>query len=138
MRPLQKPCSAGVIRRTFAAALACSAAAVPTAYAQGYYNLDAGRPARVEDALPTPRYELDLQLPSLRFETLSSGVHRWRIEPKLTFGVAPFTDVELRAPFVVVASPDLNTPNKSGFGGLAIGTMHAFGVETGPWPAPKG
>ena len=30
--------------------------------AQGYYNLDAGRPGRVEDASPTARYELQLQL----------------------------------------------------------------------------
>lgn len=27
-----------------------------------YYNLDAGRPTRVEDALPAARYELEMQL----------------------------------------------------------------------------
>ena len=127
--------AANVIRRALTLCVACSSVAGSSARAQGYYNLDAGRPTRVEDALPTPRYELDVQFPSLRVESLSSGLRRWRIEPKMTYGIAPFTDVEVRAPFIVVASPDSNTPNKSGFGGLAVGAMHAFGVERGTWPA---
>lgn len=104
-------------------------------YAQtGYYNLDAGRPTRVEDATPTPRHELEVQLAPLRFEKLGSGVQRWRLEPKIAYGIAPFTDVELRAPYLVVASPDTGTGLRYGVGGVAMGAMHAFGIEHDRWP----
>jgi hypothetical protein len=116
-------------------ALACNAIALTRAHAQsGYYNLDAGRPTRVEDASPAPRYELEVQLPSLRFERVASGVRRWRMEPKIVYGVAPFTELEFRAPLIVVDSPDPDVPRRSGLGGLAIGALHAFGVERSSWP----
>ena len=54
-----------------AVALAALLAAVLGAPAGGqthYYNLDAGRPTRVEDALPTERYGLDVHLAALRLE----------------------------------------------------------------------
>src|SRR4051812_49970316 len=70
--------------------------------AQGYYNLDAGRPGRIEDATPTPRYELELQILPLRFEQYASGARRWRADSKVAYGVSPFTEVELRLPFLVV------------------------------------
>lgn len=44
-----------------------------TLTAQEYYNLDAGRPTRVEDATPTARQELDIQMPSLRVDRLAGG-----------------------------------------------------------------
>ncbi|MEP6731879.1 MAG: hypothetical protein ABJE10_14625 [bacterium] len=110
-----------------------------------YYNRDAGRPSRIEDASPTPRYELELQLAPLRFEKLESGVQRWRVEPKMAYGIAPFTDVEIRVPYIAVNAPD--SPRKSGIGGIAIGALHAFGLEnaarpafalSGEWIAPVG
>jgi hypothetical protein len=52
-----------------------------SASAQGYYNLDAGRPGRVEDASPTARYELELQLLPVRFERFGGGGTRWRSDP---------------------------------------------------------
>jgi hypothetical protein len=106
------------------------------AQAQGdYYNRDSGRPTRIEDANPTPRYELELQLAPLRFETLGSGARRWRVEPKMAYGFAAFTDVELRVPYIVVDSPDPEAPLRSGVGGVALGVMHAFGVERQSRPA---
>jgi hypothetical protein len=63
-----------------------------------YYNLDAGRPTRVEDAVPTERNSVDLHLAALRLERLDDGTYRWRGEPKLSFGVLPMTSLELRAP----------------------------------------
>ncbi|MEO8620445.1 MAG: hypothetical protein ABI625_05220 [bacterium] len=106
------------------------------AHAQsGYYNLDAGRPTRVEDASPAPRYELEVQLPSLRFERVASGVRRWRMEPKLVYGFAPFSEIEFRAPLIVVDSPEPDVPRRSGLGGVAVGALHAFGIERRLWPA---
>ena len=117
-------------------ALACAAVAGAPARAQtGYYNLDAGRPGRVEDALPAHRYELEVQFPSVRLERLANGSHRWRVEPKVVYGVAPFSELELRAPFIVVDSPEPGVPLRSGLGGVALGVMHAFGAERIAWPA---
>lgn len=100
----------------------------------GYYNLDAGRPGRIEDALPTPRDELELQLAPARFERVGGGVRRVRLEPRLAYGVAPLTEVEFRVPFVMSSSPDPETPLRMGLGGLGVGVMRALGVEQGQWP----
>ena len=99
-----------------------------------YYNRDSGRPTRIEDANPTALYELELQLAPLRFEKLGSGALRWRAEPKMSYGLAPFTDVEIRVPYIVVDATEPEAPLKRGVGGIAIGAMHAFGVEKKTWP----
>ena len=67
-----------------------------------FYNLDALRPNRVEDALATERYALDAQLAPLRLERFSDGSYRWRSEPKLSYGILPFTELEVRAPLLYV------------------------------------
>jgi hypothetical protein len=105
------------------------------AQGQGYYNLDAGRPGRVEDAAPAPRYELDLQLLPVRFEQLAGGTRRWRTDQKASFGIAPFTELEMRAPILLIDSPTPGVPLTSGLGGVAVGALHAFGLETGRVPA---
>ncbi len=117
-------------------ALLCLAATAGDANAQhGYYNLDAGRPTRLEDATPAARFEMELQLAPVRFEQVATGVKRWRIEPKVAYGIAPFTEVEFRAPYLVVVPPDTGSPVRHGIGGVALGVMHAFTIERGPWPA---
>lgn len=117
--------------------LACSIITLAGAplLAQGdYYNRDSGRPTRIEDAIPTPRYELEFELAPLRVEKLGSGARRWRLEPKLAYGIAPFTDVELRFPYIIVDSPQPDAPRTSGVGGIAVAALHAFGVERSAWP----
>jgi hypothetical protein len=100
-----------------------------------YFNLDAGRPTRVEDAIPTPRYELDLQLVPIRYELLANDARRWRADPKMTYGIAPLTEIELRVPVLVVDPRIAGSPIATGVGGLAVGALHAFGLETGQVPA---
>ena len=109
-------------------------AALEPARAQGYYNLDAGRPGRVEDASPTARYELELQLLPVRFERFASGATRWRADPKLSYGVAPFTELELRVPLLQVNARG-GSRSQAGIGGIAIGGLHALTLETGAIPA---
>ena len=70
-----------------------------------YYNLDADRPTRIEDAVPTERYGLDVHLAALRVERLDDGTYRWRAEPKVSYGLLPMTSLELRAPFAYVERP---------------------------------
>ena len=113
----------------------CALASTPAGAQGGYYNLDSSRPTRIEDAAPTPLYELELQLAPLRFEKLATGLKRWRVEPKMSYGVAPFTEIEIRAPLIVVDPLDPDAPHTVGLGGLAVGALHALGVERPRWPA---
>jgi hypothetical protein len=117
------------------AALFASAASTLPAQTD-YRNLDAGRPLRAEDALVVPRWALDVQLPSLRIERFGSGVTRWRLEPKAAFGVAPFTEIELRVPYLEVVPPSGSGGTRThGLAGVAVSMVHAFGVETPHHPA---
>jgi hypothetical protein len=95
-----------------------------------YRNLDAGRPLRIEDALVTPRWSFDVQLPSVRAERYGSGVTRWRAEPKVSYGIAPFTEVEVRVPVLYVIPLPSAGARTSGIAGVAVSVVHAFGVET--------
>ena len=129
--------------RTRASGVRLSGCALPIALsvlplqltAQGYYNLDAGRPTRVEDASATPRYSLDLQLVPVRYELYASGARRWRADPKVSYGIAPFTELEIRLPVLVVDPRIAGVGRTAGLGGLAVGGLHAFGLETGSMPA---
>jgi hypothetical protein len=98
----------------------------------GYYNLDSGRPTRIEDALPTPRGELEAQFLPLRGEWVSDGTARQRVEPKLSYGVLPMTEIELRVPLVRSQSP--GSAATVGIASAAVSALHAFNVET-RWPA---
>ena len=114
-------------------ALLAFSLALHTAGAQtGYYNLDSGRPTRIEDALPTPRGELEAQFLPVRAEWIGGGTALQRIEPKLSYGVLPMTEIELRVPLVRSQSP--GTVTTVGIASAAVSALHAFNVET-RWPA---
>lgn len=120
-------------RQSTAWALVLAFATFRAAAAQSsYYNLDSGRPVRVDDALPTARGELEIQLLPLRGERLGDGTERFRVEPKVSYGVLPMTEIELRVPVVHVQGP--TSPATIGIASAGIGALHAFNVETG-WPA---
>jgi hypothetical protein len=103
--------------------------------AQEYYNLDAGRPTRLEDATPTARDELDLEMPALRLDQVADGPRLWRAESKISYGLAAFTDLELRVPLILIDPPTASGPRIIGLGGLAIGATRALTLETGAMPA---
>jgi hypothetical protein len=115
----------------WSAALALLAVRV-VAGQSSYYNLDSGRPTRVEDAIPTPRGELEIQFLPVRAEWVGDGTQRLRYEPKLAFGILPMTEIEARVPFVQVHSP--GSPIVVGVASAGLGALHAFNVET-KWPA---
>jgi hypothetical protein len=121
------------LARSFAVCLTSLLLGASGASAQsGYYNLDSGRPTRVEDALPTPRGELEVQFLPLRAEWLSDGSQRQRFEPKLSYGIFPMTEIEARLP--IVHTQSRNSVANLGIASAAIGALHAFNVET-RWPA---
>lgn len=100
-----------------------------------YFNLDAGRPTRVEDAVPVERYALDVQLAPARVERLDDGSFRWRVEPRLSFGALPFTEVTLRVPYGGVRSRDSSGVRESGVTSIGVGVLRAFNLERTRVPA---
>ena len=113
-------------------------ASLPVATGGGqahYYNLDAGRPTRVEDATPTERFGLDLHLAAFRFERLVDGTYRWRAEPKASYGLLPMTSLEIREPLTYLERPGRRRRGKVAMSGLGIGALHALNVETAGLPA---
>ena len=118
-------------------AAACVAVVARSAAAQTQYrNLDAGRPGRVEDAEPAARYTLDIDLAAFQVERLSGGTLRYRAEPKLAYGILPFTELEVRLPIVQVTPPSgSGVQSAAGIAGLSVGMLHAFNLETSDVPA---
>jgi hypothetical protein len=100
-----------------------------------YYNLDAGRPTRVEDAVPTERYGLDLHLAALRVERLDDGTYRWRAEPKVSYGLLPMTSIELRAPLTYLERPGARDEGTLALSGIGVGALRALNVERRWLPA---
>jgi hypothetical protein len=98
----------------------------------GYFNTDASHPLRVEDALATELFGLELHFPGVRFERLDSGAQRWRVEPSLSFGAFPRTAVEIRSSFVY---REATARPRGGLSGIGFNVFHALNTETSGLPA---
>lgn len=98
-----------------------------------YYNTDARRPVRIEDAYPVERYAFELQVAPLRLERSDRGSYHWEFEPELAYGILPRTHLEVGVPlrFADGAGGDA----EFGFGGIAISALHNLNVETTGLPA---
>ena len=123
-----------LVRHVAIALLGAPLVAAPACAQAGYYNLDAGRPTRIEDAVTVERYGLDLQLAPSRFERLDGGALRWRAEPKLSFGAMPMTELEVRMPLVYTRAAS-GGASRFGASGVGIGALHALTLEAGRVPA---
>jgi hypothetical protein len=98
-----------------------------------YYNTDAGRPVRVEDAYATERYALELQVAPLRLERSRGGVYNWGVEPELAYGLLPRTHVEVGFP---LSYSDMGSGrHRAGLAGLDVSVLHNLNVETRTFPA---
>jgi hypothetical protein len=103
-------------------------AALSPAHAQtDYYNTDAGRPIRVEDAYPVERRAFELQLAPLRLER-TRGAYSWGVEPEAAFGILPRTHVEVGFPVALMDSPLPRTT--VGLAGVELSMLHNLNVET--------
>jgi hypothetical protein len=96
-----------------------------------YRNLDGGRPVRVEDAAPTERHALDLDL-TTRIDWLSLGRERLLIEPRMAYGILPNTEFSLRVP--VFFRERAQSP-RAGISGVGIGGMRELRLESRRLPA---
>ena len=101
-----------------------------------YFNLDGGKPGRVEDAEVAPRYSLGVDLAPFQLERLTDGTFRLRAEPKVSYGILPFTEIEARVPVVyVIPSQASGARPVTGVASFGIGVLHAFNLETSAIPA---
>lgn len=117
-----------IVRRA-AACAALSLGAVSGVAAQtDYYNTDAGRPIRVEDAYPVERHAFELQMAPVRLERASGGTYHWELEPELAWGVLPRTQVELGFP--VRYEQGAEGDGTVGLAGVAVSALHNLNTET--------
>ncbi|HJR64051.1 MAG TPA: hypothetical protein VJ803_10125 [Gemmatimonadaceae bacterium] len=113
-------------RLALLAALLAMPASVPAQ--TDYYNTDAGRPVRTEDAYPIEYRAIEIQAAPLRLERVSGGVYHWSIEPELALGLFPRTQIEVGFP---LESVDGGTADRaSGLAGIELSVLYNFNVET--------
>jgi hypothetical protein len=118
--------------RGLAAALALLAAppGARAASAQtDYYNTDAGRPVRIEDAYPVERRAVELQLAPLRLERARGGVYHWSVEPELAVGLLPRTQLELGVPLTFADAGPAGR-RTGGLAGVDLALLHNLNAET--------
>lgn len=125
-------CSYRTAMHTAAFLIVASLPALRTVGAQtDYYNTDAGRPIRIEDAYATERHSLDLHLAPLTIERGRSGEYRWSVEPELAYGLLPRTQVELGVP----VAWRKGGASRVGLAGIKLSALYNFNVETQTLPA---
>ena len=98
-----------------------------------YYNTDAGRPVRVEDAYATERYAFELKLAPVRLERAGAGLYNWGIEPEIAYGLLPRTHLELGLPLVIIDAG--GAASERGIAGFEISLLHNLNAETQTLPA---
>lgn len=107
-------------------------AAAPAAAQTDYYNTDARRPVRVEDAYPVERYAFEAQVAPLRLERSDAGVYAWEFEPELAYGILPRTHLEVGVPLIY---SEEGSEGDFGVGGIDVSLLHNLNVETRTLPA---
>ena len=99
-----------------------------SAHAQtDYYNTSAGRPLRIEDALPIELRAVELNLTPLRWEVARNATYHWLLEPEVAVGVLPRTQLQIGIPLALVDRP---TTSASGMTGIEFSVLHALNAET--------
>lgn len=84
------------LRFGFVGAMVALTGSVPAVAQSEYRNMEGGRPVRVSDASPTELHGLDLDLTTVRIDKLSFGRYRIQLEPRLSYGILPRTDISIR------------------------------------------
>jgi hypothetical protein len=93
-----------------------------------YFNTDAGRPIRVEDAYAIERRAIELQIAPLRLERERGNGYRWGMEPEIAFGLFPRTQFEIGFPLVHSEGP--RGVRTTALAGLEMSALYNFNAET--------
>ena len=97
-----------------------------------YYNLDRGRPLRVEDALPIERHAVEWQLAPVRLSGARGAGSTLDLEPELAWGLWPRTQLEVGVPLARLRREGGSTV---GGAGVDVAVLHALNTETTSLPA---
>lgn len=95
---------------------------VASTFASDHLNLEENLPLQVEDAYPIPYRGREVQ-GVFRYDRTRSDENRLMLEPRLELGVAPNTQVTIRAPFY------LGNADRTGSGDIAVGALYNFNTE---------
>ncbi|WP_373059501.1 hypothetical protein [Gemmatimonas sp.] len=93
-----------------------------------YYNTDAGRPVRIEDAYAIERRAVELQMAPFRLERVRGGAYRWGLEPELAVGLFPRTQVEIGFPLAHVEG--LAGRRQTALAGIDASVLYNLNTET--------
>ena len=93
-----------------------------------FYNTDAGRPVRIEDAYAIERRAVELQLAPFRLERARGGAYRWGLEPELAIGLFPRTQVEIGIPLAHVEG--VAGRRRTALAGIDASVLYNLNVET--------
>lgn len=110
------------------AVAALSAPLAPLSAQTDYYNTDAGRPVRVEDAYAIERRAVELQLAPFRLERARGAAYRWGLEPELAVGLFPRTQVEIGFPLAHVEG--LTGRRQTALAGIDASVLYNLNAET--------
>jgi hypothetical protein len=128
-----RPRAVARVRRAVLVATVALAAMSARAHAQtDYYNLDRGRPLRVEDALPIERHAFEWQLAPARLSGGRGSGSTLELEPELAWGLWPRTQVELGIP---LARLRRGSSTSLGGAGIDVAILHALNTESTTLPA---
>ncbi len=111
-----------------AAVTALSAPVAPLSAQTDYYNTDAGRPVRIEDAYAIERRAVELQLAPFRVERARGGAYRWGLEPELAVGLFPRTQVEIGIPLAHVEG--IAGRRQTALAGIDASVLYNLNAET--------
>jgi len=120
------------IRASAIAVLAGCVASASAGAQSEYRNIEGGRPVRVSDATPTERHALDLDLTTVRVDRLSFGRYRVQVEPRVSYGVLPRTDISVRA---LAFYREPSAAPRGTVAGIGIGGEYLLKMETMRSPA---
>lgn len=96
-----------------------------------YYNTDAGRPVRVEDAQVLRLYSLDLYLAPVSFER-AAGSSGLAATPGVAYGLVPRTQLQLNVP---VLYDETGGRRRAGVAGVDVSVLSALRGESRSLPA---
>ena len=109
------------------AGMAALLAATPATAQTDYYNTGAGRPMRIEDAMPVEYRAVELTLLPIRWESMPNATYRWSLEPEAAIGVLPRTQLQIGLPMSLI---DDRSTSARGIAGLELAIMHTLNAET--------
>ncbi|MFN5582224.1 hypothetical protein [Gemmatimonas sp.] len=93
-----------------------------------YFNTDAGRPIRTEDAYAIERRAIELQVAPLRLERARGGTYQWGIEPEIAVGLLPRTQFEIGFP--MIHAEGARGTRTTALAGVEMSALYNLNAET--------